>query len=131
MIRKHILVAAVLACLGAGAAMAETLQREARSGQNSPLLSFSIYNVDTCYAGGLAKARVVTPPENGKVEFRQGQSRVAGQCGTLVALSQQVYYTSRAGFRGVDEMVVEFEYNPTVEAPRMTSRRYTIRVLVR
>jgi hypothetical protein len=35
------------------------------------------------------------------------------------------------GFRGADEMVVEFEYNPTVEAPRTTSRRYTIRVQVR
>ncbi|MCZ8260702.1 MAG: hypothetical protein O9333_11305 [Beijerinckiaceae bacterium] len=131
MIRKLALLPAVAACIVTGTAFAETLAREARSGQLSPLLSFSIYNVDTCYAGGLAQARVVTPPAHGKVEFRQGQSRVAGSCGTLVALSQQVFYTSRGGFRGADEMVIEFEYNPTVEAPRTTSRRYTIRVQVR
>ncbi|MFY8114854.1 MAG: hypothetical protein ACOVOC_11580 [Rhabdaerophilum sp.] len=131
MFRKSALLIAALIGLAAGPVAAETLDRQARSGQRTPVLNFALYNTDTCYAGGLAEARIVTQPAHGRVEFRAEQARVAAQCGTLMALSQQVFYTSRGGFRGADEMVVEFEYNPTVEAPRTTSRRYTIRVQVR
>lgn len=131
MIRKSAFLAAVLSGLTAGPLAAETIDRQARSGQRTPMLNFALYNTDTCYAGGLAEARIVTQPAHGRVEFRAEQARVAGQCGTLLALSQQVYYTSRGGYRGADEFVVEFEFNPTVEAPRKTSRRYTLRVEVR
>ncbi|MCZ8182246.1 MAG: hypothetical protein O9322_04690 [Beijerinckiaceae bacterium] len=131
MIRKSAFLVAALIGLAAGPVAAETFDRQARTGQRTPVLNFALYNTDTCYAGPLPEARIVTQPAHGRIEFRAEQTRVAGQCGTLVALSQQVYYTSRGGYRGSDELVVEFEFNPTVEAPRKTSRRFTIRVEVR
>lgn len=125
--------AGVLVFFAAGmGAFAEDVRREVRSGQRSPVLAFSIYSLDTCYAGPVAEARIVAQPAHGRVEILRQKGRMAsGNCGTLEVWGQQVYYASKSGFRGQDEATVEFTFNPTVQAPRVTTRRYTIQITVK
>ncbi|HRE19840.1 MAG TPA: hypothetical protein PKW21_02240 [Rhabdaerophilum sp.] len=113
-------------------ALAEDIAREARSGQPTSLFVFSIYSIGTCTAGPLAEPKIIRQGQNGVVRISASSSLLdARQCGSLKAWGQNVVYTSRPGFRGSDQIVVEFAYNPTVEAPRLTSTRYTVTINVR
>ncbi|CAH1660802.1 conserved hypothetical protein [Hyphomicrobiales bacterium] len=77
-----------------------------------------------CSRGPLAEIRVKKMPGYGTLVVRRGSSkRASGPCAAIPAPAQAIFYQSRDGFSGQDQIEYEVVLGKTVE-------RYTVSILV-
>ena len=108
------------------AALAETvLYRTLRvqTGQPNRVAVYQSLKPD-CSRGPLAEIRVKKMPGHGTLVVRRGSSkRSSGPCAAIPAPAQALFYQSREGFSGQDQIEYEVVSGRTVE-------RYTISIVV-
>ncbi|CAH1673153.1 conserved hypothetical protein [Hyphomicrobiales bacterium] len=120
-------VAGVLACSTPfSAALAETvLYRTLRvqTGKPNRVAVYQSLKAD-CSRGPLAEIRVKKMPGHGTLVVRRGSSkRSSGPCAAIPAPAQAIFYQSRDGFSGQDQIEYEVVSGKTVE-------RHTVSIMV-
>jgi hypothetical protein len=107
-------VLALAACtLMAGPALAQaakTLERSVAPGKQIRLIAVPNVKKD-CSLGPQPEVKVTAPPKNGALIQRSGRMKTPAtyRCPNLEAQVQAVFYESKAGFSGTDEVTVEIK----------------------
>lgn len=103
-----------------------------QAGKRTLIANQGSYSVLGCHSAAVPEAKVVSAPANGKTEVAMEPKVVnAGRCGPITIYYRTVYYTPRSGFRGTDQVVVEFYSEVFAESSRQTSRRQLVNINVR
>jgi hypothetical protein len=104
---------------------------EVKSGQATPIATFSTFNTTSCYAGPLAKT-AIKQPKHGKLTTSVRNITISrGQCKGKKAKSLVVIYQSDRGYRGPDSASVNFTFPKYPGASSMTSRYSVFRINVK
>ncbi|MFE1602265.1 4-aminobutyrate aminotransferase [Methylobacterium sp. ID0610] len=109
MIRPILALAACAVLAGPALAQsAKTLERSVASGKQIRLLAVPNLKKD-CSLGPQPELKVTTPPKNGSLIQRAGRMKTPAtyRCPNVEATIQAVFYESKAGFTGTDEVTVE------------------------
>lgn len=107
-------VLALAACtLMAGPALAQaakTIERSVAPGKQIRLLAVPNVKKD-CSLGPQPEVKVTAPPKNGSLVQRAGRMKTPPtyRCPNVEAQVQAVFYESKAGFTGTDEVIVEIK----------------------
>ncbi|ACL61810.1 hypothetical protein [Methylobacterium nodulans] len=109
MIRPILALAACAVLAGpAQAQSAKTIERTVASGKQIRLLAVPNLKKD-CSLGPQPELKVTAPPKNGSLIQRAGRMKTPAtyRCPNVEATIQAVFYESKAGFTGTDEVTVE------------------------
>jgi hypothetical protein len=131
MTRTFVLAGAVAAALAIPAAgSAATLQKSAPSGKSAKIDEYTGWNNDCSFL--TINVNVSSPPSHGAVTSRVARGRItnaavgsAGSCFGKPTRVLQVYYRSRAGYRGTDTFSVDMSVRG------QPTKRFTYAVSVR
>lgn len=123
-----LLAFAALPCLGASG---ETFNIRAKSGAATVIGGTVAMSRDDCLAMAVSPTRVARPPAHGKVDIRAVQGRLpSGLCVGAIARGLQFVYTPAKGYRGTDEVTIEYEWTPYVDAASRSVRTNLYRITV-
>lgn len=124
-----VIVASVLA---GSVASARDRSMTISSGKRTLISSFAMYDSDNCTFGQIPVGKVSTPPQSGKIEFVEERRVVdAGNCGKIQGWARNVYFTPSRGFRGVETIRIDFQYNKWTDAPALVTQSDTVTLTVK
>ena len=122
------IVSVLAVALLAAPALAQTSNYravDAVSGQVKRLAVVTALKKD-CSAGAIGGVRVVTPPKNGNLQLKRGKLKTPAsfRCPGVDTTGEAVFYTSKPGFSGQDEIVYD------TKSADGTVERFSVKVTV-
>lgn len=105
------LAAAWVACLGCAEAQTTITRSETAASGKAVRLVLAPNLKKDCSTGPMPEIRVATPPKNGSIITKSGKLKTPAsfRCPNKEAEIQAVFYQSKPGFTGADEVLVEIK----------------------
>jgi len=116
----------------AGSAFADTQTVDVRAGRSTVIGHIGVYNSFTCLSMAMQDMRVSRAPGHGSVRLRRVVGRMTNrQCRGKKLIYYRVTYTPRRGYRGSDQLTVDFKAQVSDFDAQWGSHAVTYRINVR
>lgn len=127
-------LACTAACLAIGgvSASARDLTLTIQADKRTLISSFAMFDSESCTSGEIPVGRAVVAPRNGKIEILEERRTVdADNCGRIQGWARNVYFTPAKGFRGIENVRIDFQYNKWTDAPALVTQTDNITLIVK
>lgn len=132
MVSKQVFLGAVAWMTFAVVSPAMAQSMTVPAGKRTLISNFALWDTEQCAAAEVPDAKLVKSPQNGRIDFGTVSQTVSGSgCAPFNMTVRGVFYTPKAGFRGEDEVVIDYFFNRYSDAPGGTSRRHVIPIIVK